>query len=290
MSYIGATLKEVRDAIRLGRMRFVQRRSRFPGDLEARMVDVRGAGTHRFSTTLETRLVRQWWDAGRGAKIVVGWVHSDGLRGNAYRLVTVVVTRPATTSRKYAEWIRMIDYHKHNHMRKHVFYEGLFRKILADEVEAHDPAANGFSGDGPVEARAPTFYEHQARRLSYYVVWPVGILDNRTSNALNKVQYVEMAHRQAANDERFRMTRARQLSFVTKGRERYDRTLYLAKPIITRYLGKQRKTRDMYANVLGELRAVPRGALHPSFPGGANYLASLKRLKTITTTKKRKKH
>jgi hypothetical protein len=252
--YIGATLDEVRDAIRTGKIRNAVR-PRNPDVFETYDVRVdppRGAGTRwlagmrdpgpgrregeALTGPLASKLVPRWWRGGPGTKLVVGF----RIETNAtWSLTPVVVTRPATP-------------------RTSIYRGTGYKRIPIDERMTGAKIRNIFMeafhrAEGYIRWNSPLY------------VWPAGILDTRTSNAANKTV-----------GALYKAVRERRELVKTKDR---------VAPVIERYRANlirrttQRTTR--HANLMAELRAVPKGALHPSFPGGSNYVASIARLEAI---------
>lgn len=68
-----------------------------------------------------------------------------------------------------------------------------------------------------------------------------------------------------------------------------NRILEPSRQVVRRYQANLRARRAKYARVMNELRAVPRGALHPAFPGGSNYTASIARLEATQRTQQQKR-
>jgi hypothetical protein len=168
--YIGASLSAVQKAIRQGKIRFAS--------LMSSTIDVRGAGTKRLSDWLEGRLVKRWWDAGPGTKIVVGWVHSDSIwysnnqvagipSPTKYRIALAAVTRPRSSTRD-------IEY--------------VFNNLMEREMYEKDPRVRYISSNSA--GAKPVFTGNNGIRygVSYLFVWPAGIIDDtRVSNVTNKL-------------------------------------------------------------------------------------------------------
>lgn len=106
--YIGATLAEVRKAIRDHRVRLERYSASNTNTLmwwsrRALVGDsvIAGAGARKFTNALVRRLAKQWWDAGAGTKIVIAWVkgrynYNAGVRAppTLADIRTAVITRP----------------------------------------------------------------------------------------------------------------------------------------------------------------------------------------------------
>lgn len=66
-TYIGATLEEVQQVIREGRLRYAQGLKHGPRFY----LDARGAGTKRLSKTIATHMIaRRWWKSPPGTRFV----------------------------------------------------------------------------------------------------------------------------------------------------------------------------------------------------------------------------
>lgn len=304
MSYIGATLKEVRDAIRTGKIR--------PAGVspvkQVEQLDMRGAGTKRLTEALANRLLPRWWNGGPGTKLVVGYVHSK------FNLIPLVVTRPAhvlvhslparngarvtmpTIHKIFVNLLRdrirdtnfcdIISNHRTGYLSPMHFSTLKNFRLNYDQAYSNNYATTNNNNDayndddfyvatgmGDINnnwidhvGRTGQNKRHRVRILptigrdgyphiaTRFFVWPAGILDNRTSNATNKIM-----HAIECNSQR----RA------------------AVPPVIARYVKNLRARRARKATLMAELRAVPRGVLHPSFPGGSNYVASIARLEAL---------
>jgi hypothetical protein len=206
----------------------------------------------------------------------------------------VSVTRPtkSTIPKDLKSYFDLIESPKTEKKRVRVFEEGIFTRLLERRVRATNrrtSASNPWSdwGSGR-EAFTHKIYDANTkteRWLSYFFVWPAGIVENnRESDALNKIQYVEMKHRINAQAK----TNAAHGEFNTwrHGPEERARRLlaartHLATPILKKYIRDMRTMRSRYKRVIGEMRVTPQGTVVRSFPGGAEYHASIARLKNM---------
>lgn len=266
--YIGATLDEVREAIRTGKIRHAVR-PRNPDVFESYDVRVnppKGAGTRwlagrrdyyyvggycrrrgddeALTGPLASQLLPRWWHGGPGTKLVVGFrIKKD----ETWVLTPVVVTRPATP--------------------RTTIYRG--GKYIAVDQRMTAPKIRDIFMEAFERA------EGHIRWNSPLYVWPAGILDTRTSNAVNKTV---VAWYKAIRERRER----RELGRATSTKDRVA-------PVIERYRANLKRRATQHANLMAELRAVPKGALHPSFPGGSNYVASIARLDATRRESERNK-
>lgn len=246
--FVGASVFDVRNAMQRGKIRFSTHvEKKYP----SKILDARGGGTKRLTQTLTSRLVDRWWAAGPGAQLVVGWVHSDAryerIHIPEYKIVTVTLVRPQNIPSSARN-------------PKMVFFEQLNSKVSQADASYFGFGKN--SGNG----LRPLFYDRRDREQgplefwSYFFVWPAGIVENnRLSNITNAVQTLQMQ----ANK--------------TKIRSELRRTSETARRVI-----KDKVWRPKFNNAMAELRAVPRGALHRSYPGGVNYMSSVRRLPELT--------
>lgn len=293
--YIGATLQQVQGAVQRGLMRFASLRN-------SGLVDVRGAGTKRLTYEMAKHVARQWWNAGPGTRIVVGWIHSDGIRytrdrhstqesgvlTTAFKLKLVSVVRPRTETltrkrlrtRTNHVW-KHTDYDDHprsNRVWTHksqdtrlvlsAFYYAVTRGIKKQDRKIVKILSS------PGELVAPEFFRDDYGWYNFapLFVWPAGIIENdRVSNATNKIQ--DIVHRQQlVNYDRWYNNRKRNV-------DRRARAIKTIKAV----RAKVRATRTTHARLMNELRSVPAAALHPLFPGGTDYRASIKKLKAMHT-------
>jgi hypothetical protein len=272
--YIGATLEEVRRAIQEGRLQYAKDR------MYTWFMDVRGAGTLRLTHRLARNLIARWWKGGPGTQVVVGFVHPD-VYSNSFptrqnltkvNLVTVAVTRPKITPKMLTEPI-----------------EDIFRRALWWESQKHNHSVffsqfgvprwnwSWNTGAWTVSNRKHTRWgvENTYATDSYMFVWPAGIVDNRTSMAMNKIQMINMKRDVYSKIPQKEVKRAlsneaRDARMKKQKHNRHIQTVRAALNVI----GTQRK----HARVMNELRALPRGVLHPSFPGGSNFEAFMKKM------------
>ena len=272
--YIGATLEEVRQAIREGRLRYAQRRDR--------TVDARGAGTKRLTRPIARHMITRWWKSPPGTRIVVGFVHSDaaytvetlheawadwtlGVNAEKIKMVVVAVERPKTTAQLFQKVanelnINLSELSNQKLSVKIPFY--IFNLMFQREAKRVDHDfrqvlhTNLFSSE--IAWKVDTYSRPSGH--SHVFVWPAGIVNNRTSNGLNKIQDL--------SDN----------SSIIPYYNNWRRDVKLRKAI------KALDTltiRRKHARVMNELRAVPAGAIHPSFPGGQNYRNSLTHLEKL---------
>ena len=254
--FVGASVFDVRNAMQRGKIRFSTHvEKKYP----SKIIDAKGAGTKRLTQTLTSRLVDRWWAAGPGAQLVVGWVHSDAryerIHIPDFKIVTVTLVRP----QKLPSSARN---------PKMVFFEQLNSKVSQADAWYFGFGQN--SGNG----LRPLFYDRREREQgplefwSYFFVWPAGIVENnRLSNITNAVQTLQM---QANKKKSIRSSMFSELFGVRRTSETARRFI------------KDKVWRPKFNNAMAELRAVPRGALHRSYPGGVNYLSSVRRLPELT--------
>lgn len=233
--YIGASLTAVRRAIRQDKFRFaIQKRGR--------MIDVRGAGTTRLSRWLERKLVKRWWDAGPGTKLVIGWVHSKSIwyynnRNSGhppptnYKIMTAAVTRPA----------RMISQDEDEPLL-------VFRRVLENSMLKRDRRLRRLFDSIHDAGLVPVFYGNNRIRygISYVFVWPAGIVDDpRVSNGLNKLHnaYTTNTRRRSSDYEKYRLG---------WGPETEPEALQWAHNVVDRAVRRQKKlkTRQLLAKAL----------------------------------------
>ena len=192
VEYIGATRKDVERASQAGKFRFSFRRS--SGALEKALYEVRGGGTKVLSPTLANRIIDRWWKSPPGTKVVVGWIHSDALlnrneNANKFRIVTAVVTRPRSTMTHEIGYNRATNkFIKGPMSPRQNFYE-----ILMTEIGQSDHRIRYIDEEWMASAMSPVFTGNNGSRygLSYFFVWPAGIINNnKLSDFTNKVQNI----------------------------------------------------------------------------------------------------
>ena len=283
MAFIGASLKEVRDAIKRKKMRFA---SKFD------FLDVRGAGTRKASNSLFRAIAKQWWNSPPGTKIVVGWIHSDGLKYQQvyggrwvyedghrdhgipqYKIATISVARPPDEQLRFYKG----PYRSTNSVRKKP--DIILLNVLKDQIWRYDDRYRRLLVErGPETPVIPEWDgdDGHTHELSPLFLWPAGIVDNnRLSNALNALEKSRLKRLQKSWNE------ATDLS-LSCGERRQKLMKRVLGPHVRRRKEANVRTRKRFANVMTELRAVPRGAIHKSFPGGENYRASIRRLENLT--------
>ena len=303
--YIGATLQEVRAAIRSGMIRPVC----IEPPREVRQLDMRGAGTKPLRKTMARRLIPRWWNGGAGTKLVVGYLHS--VKG----LVPIAVTRPVLTALYRPTLQEMIS--EFSEVLESEILELKDRNLISlDGVygEYPDPVYESYSNNivlrfqlwndensktllrRRVRARRRKALARPGERifpnnnnngcphiLTTLFVWPAGIIKNQAmSNATNKFHTSAMnfsGNRERASASRMQVARDPKTPNALR-----NRILGPSRQVVRRYTTNLRARRARFANLMGELRVVPRGALHPAFPGGSNYLASLARLEAMAAT------
>ena len=208
--FIGATTEDVRAAIRRGEIRYATHRA-FERNVDGwdpidmNRIDLRGVGTRRLTQKLALALARRWWKAGPGAKVAVGFVHSDSFLLNnpddpdgrrnpeaAYRpehIKVVTVTRPQ--DRELKQWESEYGYPVYE-------FAQVFQTYLLEAVRQmnkrtlfvgnRDTTYGGHFWGMPWHTAFLGPNRKQVHKHSYYFVWPNGIIKNaRTSNALNKL-------------------------------------------------------------------------------------------------------
>lgn len=169
--YVGASLRDVRGAIKKGLMRFVQSK-------HDTLYSVRGGGAKDLSPMLLRRLLKRWWEGGVGTKLVVGWVHSDAFYGappQPPRIETMVVTRPA---------------------REHSIFtpRDIFQDLVTEEAARRDPRiVHASFSTNHTNTLAALMMENINNNNNEpetfhtnFFVWPAGIIvDNRLSSLTN---------------------------------------------------------------------------------------------------------
>ena len=126
--------------------------------------------------------------------------------------------------------------------------------------------------------------------LSPFFVWTGGIIENnRLSNAVNKLETMHLTRMQKANTMRYQLGSIRRQDTFENRASRFAHHFgETLRPLVRRKVDRMRNEkarqahRTGYADVMAELRAIPRGTIHRAFPGGSNYHASLKRLRSLT--------
>lgn len=189
--YIGATLQQVKRVIHSGKLRIASGRP-----MHSRgFLDVKGAGTKRLSKSLARKLINSWWNAGPGAKIVVGWVHSDALELNATDFEYGHRLRPIRSNNRERTYVvKAVSVTRPND-RAGRTVERVFYNLLSEAISRVDNKFQEITSRQHSIYTIPVFtmeaYPMQhARRvtLSTFFVWPGGIIENkRLSDILNKV-------------------------------------------------------------------------------------------------------
>lgn len=203
MVYIGATLQQVQGAIQRGKMRFASLGG-INKSFNAGLIDVRGAGTKRLTDRLALELARQWWNKGPGARISVGWIHSNAIRYDGdpprthYTIKVVSVPRPTTLwARGKAKVNHYGDPPKKNRVSR--TYEdndavlSAFFNLVNKAIKKEDRRLRKVDYGNPHEIPSVEFWGNNGIKyaVSPLYVWPAGIItDDKMSNATNKVHNI----------------------------------------------------------------------------------------------------
>ena len=167
--YIGASVRELTKSI--------PRTAAFIGD----NYRIRGNGAQAMTPQLAHRLIRRWWASASGTRLAVGWLHSD-----AFLKVYVNHVNPTP------DLIRLVSVQRPRRRdlneALYMNVEELFEALLLREVRKKDPRVRHFDHRRDwrpmvsIGGSPRTF-----RGLGPLVVWPNGVVDAATNEAISRI-------------------------------------------------------------------------------------------------------
>ncbi len=267
VKFIGASLQEVKRAIKKGTIRVEINRA-------MKYVTATGGGTKTLTRDLLKRISMRLIREGPSSAFVIGW--GDPKTGK-FRLELV-----------YPPYVSRDNMQKMNEKRA----KNLMWEQISDELDGHYgttyehsfTSLTNYGIDWYPIVNSNNNNVDNARLATYnskLYVWPAGIVANqRISNGTNILHTVK-AKQNSLRWKALWYNPSRWQKYPDiDASERKPHNAYVI-PILNAYRRKVRNAKARHANVMAELRAMPPGARHPSFPGGANYHASIKRLEAM---------